>query len=357
MLLLWPFNSQFLEAKFSKVAIVILNYNGKSHLERFLPSVVRYSNNYRIVVADNASTDDSLAFLKNNYPNIEIIQNSQNGGFAKGYNDALKHVDSEYYVLLNSDVEVTENWLEPQLQFLINHPNVAGCQPVVKSFVDKTKFEHAGAAGGFLDKDYYPFCRGRIFEQIETDKGQYSTTQEVFWATGACMMIRSKLFHKVGGFDNTFFAHMEEIDLCWRLKRLGYSFYVVGETDVYHLGGGTLNYMSPKKTYLNFRNSLFMITKNYEGFLIGKLFKRMVLDGFATIQFLLSLQFSHIFALLRAHFSFYRHLPEMLRKRKDFKKNFEMNFNKRGLYKKSIIVDRFVKKKTEFSQLRTEEFY
>jgi len=339
-----------------KVAIVILNYNGKRHLETFLPSVIKHSHGFHIVVADNASTDDSVVFLESTYPSIERIINKENGGFAQGYNDALQHVDAEYYVLLNSDVEVTENWLTPMIDFMASNPKIAGCQPIIKAFLDKNKFEHAGAAGGFLDKNYYPFCRGRIFDKIEEDHGQYHTTKEVFWSTGACMVLRAGCFHEAGGFDTTFFAHMEEIDLCWRLKRLGFSFYVHGDSIVYHLGGGTLNYMSPRKTFLNFRNSLFMITKNHEGFLFAKLFKRMVLDGLATSQFLVSGQFSHIVALLQAHLSFYRHLPEMLRKRKAFNKSHNIKMNPVGLYKKSIILDRFVHKKTRFSDLKTGDF-
>lgn len=345
-----------METTSHQLAVVILNYNGKNHLEKYLPSVVQYSSNHHIIVADNASTDDSVEFLRAHYPQIELIQNKENGGFAQGYNEALKQVQAKYYMLLNSDVEVTENWLDPMLNLLESNPKIAGCQPIVKSYKEKDKYEHAGAAGGFLDTDYYPFCRGRIFDQTEENNQLYNTTREIFWATGACMLIRAKDFHAVGGFDETFFAHMEEIDLCWRLKRLGKSFFVVGESTVYHLGGGTLNYMSPKKTFLNFRNSLFMITKNHEGFLLGKLFKRMVLDGLATIQFLLSGQFAHILALIKAHFSFYAHLPEMLKKRKSFKKNPEISFNEAGLYNRSIIWDRFVKKMTHFSDLKEENF-
>ncbi len=339
-----------------RVAVVILNYNGKNHLKKYLPSVVRYSSNYHIVVADNASNDDSVAFLKTDYPDIELIQNEHNGGFAKGYNDALKHVDAEYYILLNSDVEVTENWVEPLLEILESDTTIAGCQPIVNSYVDRTKFEHAGAAGGFLDRDYYPFCRGRIFEQVETDEGQYNSTREIFWATGACMMIRAKDFHEAEGFDTSFFAHMEEIDLCWRLKKMGRKFFVVGNAQVFHLGGGTLNYMSPKKTFLNFRNSLFMITKNYDGLLFPKLFKRLILDGLATLQFLISGQFKHILALLQAHFSFYAHLPELLKKRKNLKAHSGQKFNSSGLYKKSIIVERYLRHKTKFSQLQEQHF-
>lgn len=287
---------------------------------------------------------------------IEWILNKENGGFAQGYNDALKLIDAEYYVLLNSDVEVTANWLQPMLTLMAENPKIAGCQPIIKSYLHKDRFEHAGAAGGFLDKNFYPFCRGRIFDQIEEDQGQYHTTREVFWSTGACMVIRAAQFHESGGFDTTFFAHMEEIDLCWRLKRLGFSFYVEGSSVVYHLGGGTLNYMSPKKTFLNFRNSLFMITKNYGGYLPTMLFKRMVLDGLATAQFLVSGQFSHLVALVQAHFSFYKHLPEMLRKRKTIKQASKSKMNHIGLYNKSIILDRFVYKKTRFSDLNIGDF-
>jgi GT2 family glycosyltransferase len=340
-----------------KLAIVILNYNGRKHLETYLPSVVEHSGTHKIIVADNASTDDSVAFLKAHYPQIELIINPNNGGFAQGYNEALKLVDAEYYLLLNSDVEVTPNWIEPLLSFLENNPNASGCQPIVLSYLNKDKFEHAGAAGGFLDKHYYPFCRGRIFENVETNSGQYNSDIEIFWATGACMLIRAEHFHKVGGFDSTFFAHMEEIDLCWRLKQLGHSFHAIGTSTVYHLGGGTLNYMSPRKTFLNFRNSLFMITKNHDGWLFPKIFSRLCLDGLATIQFLVSGNFAHIWSLLLAHWSYYAHLGEMLKKRKAFRKEFKTQFNKNGHYRKSIIVDKFLRKKIKFSQLKSEDFF
>lgn len=339
-----------------KIAIVILNYNGVEHLKTFLPSVIQFSKGHRIIIADNCSTDHSIEYIQNNYQNIEIIRNHQNGGFAQGYNDALTQIKAEYYVLLNSDVEVSPNWLAPLEKLMDSDEKIAGCQPIIKSYLNKSLFEHAGAAGGYLDVDYYPFCRGRIFEKTERDENQYNTTTEVFWATGACMMIRSNLYHKVGGFDQTFFAHMEEIDLCWRLKRLGYKFFSVADSNVYHLGGGTLNYMSPKKTFLNFRNSLFMITKNYDGFLPSKVLKRLSLDGLATLQFLLSGQFVHILSLLKAHFSYYRHLPEMLNKRKAFKREHKIQFNKVGLYKRSIIFDKFILKKNTFSQLNPRDF-
>jgi GT2 family glycosyltransferase len=339
-----------------KLAIVILNYNGRKHLETYLPSVLAHSGEHKIIVADNASTDYSLTFLQEHYPQIELIVNPSNGGFAQGYNEALQDVDAEYYILLNSDVEVTPNWIEPLLAFMEINPIASGCQPLVLSYLDKSKFEHAGAAGGFLDKHYYPFCRGRIFDQVEENTGQYNSDREIFWATGACMLIRAEHFHKVGGFDATFFAHMEEIDLCWRLKQLGHSFHAIGASKVYHLGGGTLNYMSPRKTFLNFRNSLFMITKNHDGWLFPKIFLRLILDGLATIQFLLSGHFTHIWSLLKAHGSYYIHLNEMLKKRRAFRKQFKIQFNAKGLYSKSIIVEKFLRKNGSFSKLNPQNF-
>lgn len=338
------------------VSIVILNYNGKHFLEQFLETVIRYSKPHEVIVADNCSSDDSVLFLKENFPNIRVIQNAENGGFAKGYNDALKQVSSDYYVLLNSDVEVIENWLEPLISSL-SDPTVAGCQPKIKSYHKRTLFEHAGAAGGFLDKDFFPFCRGRFFDHVETDNGQYDTTEEVFWASGACFLIRSELYHQVGGLDEDFFAHMEEIDLCWRLKRLGYRFLAVGESEVYHVGGGTLDYLSPKKTYLNFRNSLFMITKNYDGWRTGKLCTRLILDGLAAVRFLFKGHFSHIFALLKAHVDFYKGLGKMKKKRKLFIQEHKLSPNFHGVYKKSILKKRFVENVSFFSQLDRGDFY
>jgi GT2 family glycosyltransferase len=338
-----------------KVAVVILNYNGSKHLEQFLPSVIAHTSAHDIIIADNASTDDSIAFLQENHPDIRIIRNSQNGGFASGYNDALKIIDAEYYVLLNSDLEVTENWITPMLEILEKDSEISGVQPVVNAFLDKNKFEHAGSAGGFLDVNYFPFCRGRIFDKIEENDGQYNTDIEIFWATGACMMIRSADFHSVGGFDESFFAHMEEIDLCWRLKKKGKKFYVAGQSKVYHLGGGTLSYMSPRKTFLNFRNSLFMITKNHDGLLLPMIIKRLCLDGLATFQFLFSGHFRHIFSLLHAHVSFYKHLPELLKKRKALAAQ-RKNVRLTGLYRKSIILDRYLRKKQRFSDLHSTDF-
>ena len=245
-----------------KIAVVILNWNGKVLLERYLPSVINYSPDADIYVADNASTDESVTFVTTNYPTVKIIQNSENGGFTKGYNDALKHVDADIFCLLNSDVEVTENWLAPIEKAFVNIPDAAIIQPKILDLLKKDHFEYAGAAGGFIDQLGYPFCRGRVFQTLEKDNGQYNDIKEIFWATGACMFIKKNVFHELNGFDEDYFAHQEEVDLCWRAKNHGYKIYYVGTSSVYHLGGSTLSNMNPKKTYLNFRNTLFSITKN-----------------------------------------------------------------------------------------------
>lgn len=338
-----------------KIAVVILNFNGKDFLEKFLPNVIKNSQNAEVIVADNCSTDTSVEFLKSNYPDIRIIQNPVNGGFASGYNEALKHVTAEYYVLLNSDVQVTENWLEPCISLLDSDSQIAALQPKVLAFHDKTLFEHAGAAGGYLDKNYYPFCQGRIFEEVEKDTLQYNVNKEIFWATGACLFIRAELYHEFNGLDDDFFAHMEEIDLCWRLKKQNHKIYYCAESTVYHVGGGTLNYMSPKKTYLNFRNSLFMIAKNHEGNLFFKMLHRLFLDGFAGVMFLIKFQFPHIKAVFMAHVDFYRQLKQLLAKRKIIKSN-STTFNKTGLYHKSIINQKFLFGVKSFNKLKSEDF-
>jgi len=339
-----------------KTAVVILNYNGKNFLEKFLPGVILNSGDASIIVADNYSTDNSVSFLKSHFPQVEIIQNSENGGFAKGYNDALKQVEAEYYVLLNSDIEVTENWLNPCIELMDNDKTIAAVQPKILAYHDKTKFEHAGAAGGFLDKDFYPFCQGRIFENIEEDRGQYNENREIFWATGACMFVRSKLYHEAEGLDNSFFAHMEEIDLCWRLKSKGHKIYYCAASHIYHVGGGTLNYMNPKKTYLNFRNSLYMITKNYQGILFFKIFKRLCLDGIAASLFLIKFQFRHFGAVFKAHMSYYGELSTLLKKRRSLKHSKEQ-FNTAGLYKRNIVFKKFLGGVKTFGDLNSTDFY
>ncbi len=339
-----------------KIAVAILNYNGKSFLEQFLPTVIAYSSIADIYVIDNCSTDDSVQFLKSNFPNIKLIVNSTNSGFAGGYNEGLKHVEADYYVLLNSDIEVTENWIKPCIDLLEKNSQIAGVQPKILAYHNKHQFEHAGAAGGFLDVDFYPFCQGRIFEIVEEDKGQYEQEKQIFWASGACLFIRAHLYHEYGGLDESFFAHMEEIDLCWRLKKQNFEFYYTPLSKVYHVGGGTLNYDSPKKTYLNFRNSLYMITKNYDGILIFKILKRLVLDGMAGILFLVNFKFEHFWAIVKAHFSYYNQLSNLLKKRREIKRN-QTTFNPVGLYKKSITFKRFFNGVKKYTDLNSEDFY
>lgn len=338
----------------NQTAIVILNWNGKKFLEQFLPAVIKHSLGANVIVADNDSTDDSVSYLKDKFPDIRIIQNDSNGGFAKGYNDALEHVDAEFYLLLNSDIEVTENWLAPLLD-IMKDKSVAACQPKVKSFATRDEFEHAGASGGFLDINYFPFCRGRMFNTVETDNGQYDHATEIFWATGACLLIRSKLFHAAGGFDEDFFAHMEEIDLCWRLKRANHKIFAVPQSVVYHIGGGTLPYSSPRKTYLNFRNSLFMITKNHQGILLFRLMWRGVIDGIAAMSFLFKGEFSQFGAVFKSHMAYYGKIGKFLRKRKELKK-WQTEFNDAGHFKGNILWNYYAKGASVFSKLNKRLF-
>jgi GT2 family glycosyltransferase len=338
-----------------KIAVVILNYNGSAFLSQFLPTVIACSEGAEIYVADNASTDNSVNLLQKEFPRVNLVVNPQNGGFAKGYNDALKQIEATYYVLLNSDIEVTPNWLQPCIELLESNQDIVAVQPKVLSYLSKTKFEHAGAGGGFLDKDFYPFCQGRIFDLTEEDLEQYNETKEVFWATGACLFIRSEAYHSVGGLDEDFFAHMEEIDLCWRLKSRGHKIYYCPNSLIYHVGGGTLNYQNPKKTYLNFRNSLFMVTKNYEGILFFKLFKRLVLDGIAATLFLLKFQFKHFGAVFNAHMAYYKNLSKFLKKRKAEKKHVRVKITT-GFYKKSIVFGSFLFGIKTFKDLDQKDF-
>ena len=329
-----------------KLAIVILNWNGHALLEQYLPSVLKYSDDAEIIVADNASTDNSVAFIREYFPGVRVIQNAVNGGFAKGYNDALKHVQADIYCLLNSDVEVAENWLPPVLKAFKELPEAAIIQPKILDLLRKDHFEYAGAAGGFLDKYGYPFCRGRIFQALEKDEGQYNDRKEIFWATGACMFIKHEVFEALGGFDEDYFAHQEEVDLCWRAQNAGYKVYYVGASEVYHLGGSTLSNMNPKKTYLNFRNSLFSITKNLPGkkalFII---LVRLILDGVAAVRFVLQLKLNHCLAILRAHLSYYRNFRKMYRKRE------KANFILKYYATKSIVWSHFVDQVRKFNIL------
>ncbi|MBP9151591.1 MAG: glycosyltransferase family 2 protein [Flavobacteriales bacterium] len=334
-----------------RVAVVILNWNGKSFLEKFLPSVISNSVGATIYVADNASSDGSLDYLKENYPTVKLIDNGENLGFAGGYNKALEKLEEEFFVLLNSDVDVTPNWLEPIIQLFDSDSNIAACQPKILSYHDKSSFEYAGAAGGFIDKFGYPFCRGRIFDSLEKDSGQYDSIEEIFWATGACLFIRSKVYKELGGLDADFFAHMEEIDLCWRIKRAGYSIKVQPASVVYHVGGGTLSKSNPFKTFLNFRNGLELLAKNLpKNELLPKLFMRMVLDGVAAFKFLISGKGKDFLAVIHAHFGFYRRLRKTLGKRSG---NY---IPVKGQYRGNIVLDYFLKGRKKFSDLPSDKF-
>lgn len=306
-----------------KTAIVILNWNGKKLLEQFLPSVMQFSSDQaEVYVADNASSDNSNEFIKKNFPTVKIVENSINGGYAKGYNDALQHIKADVYCLVNSDIEVTKNWLTPVLATFKNEENTAIIQPKILDFKNKAKFEYAGAGGGFIDKFGYPFCRGRIFNNLETDHKQFNDTTDIFWASGACFFIRAEVFHQLNGFDEDFFAHQEEIDLCWRAKNKNLAIKYIGTSTVYHVGGATLSTLNPKKTYLNFRNSLLSLLKNLPtSQLFPIIFSRLVLDGFAGIKFLLEGKLNHTFAILNAHFGFYANFFKFLNKRKNATKS------------------------------------
>ena len=313
-----------------KIAVVILNWNGKALLEQFLPSVIKYSETADIYVADNASTDNSVSYVSEHFPEVDIIQNIENDGYAKGYNDALKHVEADVFCLLNSDVEVTKNWLQPISETFKNESKTAIIQPKLLDYKRKDHFEYAGAAGGFIDKYAYPYCRGRIFNTVEKDQGQYDMNSEIFWASGACLFIRKNVFESLKGFDESFFAHMEEIDLCWRAKNLEHTIKYVGSSKIFHVGGATLSNTNPKKTYLNFRNSLFTLTKNAAGSIFLLVLMRLILDGIAGVRFILSFKPMHALAIAKAHFSYYKHLPTLLKKRKSLN-NSTIHYNKTSI--------------------------
>lgn len=328
-----------------KIALVILNWNGKELLNKFLPSITKYSNldNVEIIVADNASSDDSINFIENNYPFITIVRNEKNGGYAKGYNDALKNIKADVYGLINSDIEVTEGWLIPIISTFENESNTAIIQPKILDYKNNDLFEYAGAGGGFIDKYGYPFCRGRIFSELEKDTNQFNDISEIFWASGACFFIRSNVFEELHGFDEDYFAHQEEIDLCWRAQNLNYIIKYIGTSTVYHVGGATLKEESPRKSFLNFRNSLFTLIKNVpENMLFGIIFTRLVLDGIAGVKFLIELKPKHTFSIIKAHFSFYQMFGKMYKKRSD-------TLKKKNYYSvKSIVSEHFLKGKKKY---------
>jgi GT2 family glycosyltransferase len=340
-----------------RVAVVILNFNGKKFLETFLPRVISHSRPHQVVVADNGSTDGSLPFLRQAFPEVTLLENGVNNGYAAGYNTALRNTPADYYILLNSDVDVTEHWIDPVIRFMEARPGVAACQPKIMDYHQPERFEYAGAAGGFIDAYGYPFCRGRLFHSLEEDQGQYDDTREIFWASGACLFVRAEAFHRAGGFDGDYFAHMEEIDLCWRLKNLGYQIYVVPGSVVYHIGGGTLNKLSSRKTFLNFRNNLSTLTKNHPGrFLLPKILFRLVLDGVAGCKFLAEGQPSHCLAVIRAHFSYYAWLPRLIAARRAMKKKPGFRFSEAPVYRKNIVSSYFLKGKKRFSELSPSLF-
>ena len=330
-----------------KVAVVILNYNGVEHLKKHLNNVLKHSAPYDVIVADNCSTDKSIAYIKS-IDGIKIIQNSENVGFAGGYNEALKKIEGhyEFYFLLNSDVEVTPNFLIPLLKTMEDR-RIAACQPKVNALVKPNFFEHAGASGGFIDRNYYSFCRGRIFDHVEEDKGQYNSSIEVTWTSGAAMLIRADLYHKSHGFDPAFFAHMEEIDLCIRLGHEGYKFKIIPSSNVMHLGGGTLSYLSAQKVYLNFRNNLFLIVKNHKGWLFPILFKRMALDAIAAYKFLFEGKISYFWKVVLAHMSLYQNIIGLYKQRKLLLKNKEAIVK----YKGNILINYYLEKRKTFALL------
>jgi len=332
-----------------KIAVVILNWNGEALLNQFLPSVTENcAKDVDIYVADNASSDNSIQFVADNYKNVIVQSLDKNYGYAGGYNRSLKKIDADIFVLLNSDVEVTPNWLDPIVKRFQSDKNIAAIQPKIKAFKDKDSFEYAGAAGGFIDRWGYTFCRGRLFDHLEKDLGQYDESTEIFWASGACLCVRREAFEEVGGLDGDFFAHMEEIDLCWRIKNRGYSIWYEADAEVYHVGGATLDQARWQKTYLNFRNNLFLMTKNdYSKFFFIKLVYRMILDGVSFFKFLLDGYPKHSFAVLKAHFSFYVALIPMLGKRKALKK-VRTSINTNGIFKKSVVWAYFIQKKKTF---------
>jgi GT2 family glycosyltransferase len=331
-----------------KTAIVILNWNGKKLLEQFLPSIVNFSSELaEIYVADNASTDSSIAYVKEYFPSVHIVENITNGGYAKGYNDALKSINAEIYCLINSDIEVTQNWISPILEVFKKEKNTAIIQPKILDFKAKDTFEYAGAGGGFIDLYGYPYCRGRVFNHLEKDTKQFNDVAEIFWASGACFFIRSKVYHQLNGFDEDYFAHQEEVDLCWRAQNEGFDVKYVGNATVYHVGGATLQETNPQKTFLNFRNSLLNVIKNVpKQWFLFIVFSRLLLDGIAGIKFLLELRPIHTWAIIKAHVSVYVHFYKFLQKRKNLQKKYEYNLHT------SIVWQYFVLGRKKFKNLR-----
>ena len=336
-----------------KIAIVILNWNGCKLFETYLPSVIRNScaENVELFVADNGSTDNSIQLLNQKFPEVKIIDLKKNYGFAEGYNRALQKLEADYFVLLNSDVEVTPGWIDKIMQLFDTNPKIAAVQPKILSYENPHRFEYAGAAGGFIDRFGYPFCRGRILNRMEADTGQYNKATSVFWASGACMFVKAEAFREAGGFDGDFWAHMEEIDLCWRLKSEGYEIWYQPESVVFHLGGGTLSYGSSQKIYFNFRNNLYMLFKNLPQYKFKRIFlARLVLDCIAAGKFLVGFQFCGFWAVVKAHAAFYSNVSVLIKKRKETQKLIVVKEH-REIYSKNIMWKFFLQRKRKFSEL------
>ncbi|MCJ8211142.1 glycosyltransferase family 2 protein [Mucilaginibacter sp. RS28] len=339
-----------------RVAVVILNWNNLNYLKQFLPGVLQsdYSN-FEVIVGDNASTDSSVEFLKTEYPAVKVIINDKNYGFTGGYNRVLEQVDADYFVLLNSDIEVKPNWISPVIEMMEADQTIAAAAPKIKSYAEKNCFEHAGAAGGFIDKFGYPFCRGRIFYEVEEDHGQYNEPGEIFWASGAALFIRKNCWVEAGGFDEQFFAHMEEIDLCWRLKNMGYKVMYCPQSEVYHVGGGSLNKENPFKTYLNFRNNLLLLKKNMPaGRAAVVITLRFWMDLLALLRFLGEGKRKDAWAVSRAHQAF---IASLFRADKFKTAKRTKAANLKGMYKGSLVADFFIHKKTRFTDLDPDLFF
>lgn len=343
------------QVKKAKVAIVLLSYNSLSLVKKFLPLIQKHSPDspdYQIVLVDNASEDDTYSYVSEHFPDVGLIQLKVNKGFTNGYVESLAQIEAEYYVLISSDIEVSPNWCEPVINYMDQHPEVAICGPKIMSFDRKDEFEYAGAAGGFIDHLGYPFCRGRMFTEVEKDQGQYDNIQEVFWASGACMFIRAELYHKAGGLDNDFYAHMEEIDLCWRIKQMGYKVMFYPDAKVYHMGGFIIQYGSPAKVFRNHRNNLIMLLKNLPPYqALWKIPLRYLLDLAALFKMYAAGEFKASVGINQAHWQFVRHLGKWLKKRKAVRKLVQ-NPNHFGIYPKAVIVDYFLKGKKKFSDLK-----
>jgi GT2 family glycosyltransferase len=322
-----------------KLAVIILNWNGIKLLEKFLPALVRYSNNKaQIYMIDNKSTDESVGYVSSNFPLINIVQNKENYGYAKGYNEGLKKIDADVYCLLNNDVEVTDKWLEPFIEEFKSNQNIAVAQPKILNYNERQYFDYAGAAGGYIDRLGFPYCDGRVHNILEKDVKQFDFNKDIFWASGACFFIRENVFKSLNGFDESFFNHMEEIDLCWRVLKQGFKIRYIYNSSVFHVGGATLDYNNPKKTFYNFRNSLISLTKNIEKNLISTIFLKMVVDGLIGVYYLITLKFLHFLAIIKAHFAFYIQMPNLIKKRKNINSNLKY-------YKTNYIIVKYFKLK------------